>query len=479
MFINPDTFMSTESRRCSLTLFIWLLAALANPSLAEVQTAVEQAAVAQKWEEVYKLLGTDVSTLTDPCERILAGQACVTKNKCDEAFRVFASLTEQDIQRWNTWTASMASKHAGTSGAHFLRGDSLARAGKWQEALEAFNQALKTDPGSPLALNARGIVHVALQQWDAAIDDFASSSAANPDLADSAANLGTLFIHKGDGAEGALESFGRARKRCPDSAIIVNGQACAWIALGKLEEAEIALNEAEQLNLPHDQAKYAGESGISPVLTAALALNRAELARIETKTVSELLSNLAQIDAGMSEAMIVERINNMPQDKQAELKTVIPSALRFNKLVDFAGSWMRPLTPDAEIGIKGDVRGSVPPAKLSIYGSLKWSGPREQFEVTKQNMAVQQIVSDTLTKNGMQPARLGPIDQVRVRIQNRDLLSPKAGGITSKAIAAAPVDRGDWNLVSFYTLYYPLARPDTRVVPERKSDAKTPSESPK
>jgi tetratricopeptide (TPR) repeat protein len=469
--------MSTESKRCLLPLFIWLLATLANPSLAEVQTAVEEAAVAQKWDEVYKLLGQDAANLTNPCERILAAQSYLAKNRCDEAFRFFALLTEQDIKAWNTWTAAMTMKHTGTSGAHFLRGDSLARAGKWQEALEAFNQALKSDARLPLALNARGIVNAALQQWDAAIDDFTSSSAINPGLADSAANLGTLFIQKGDGAEGSLEAFERARKLCPDSAIIVNGQACAWIALGKLEDAENALNKAEQLNSPRGQVKRADESSISPLLTAAIALNRAELARIETKTVSQLLSNLAEINAGMSEAMIVERINNMPQDKQAELKAVIPSALRFNKLADFAGSWMRPLTPDVEIGIKGDVRGSVPPAKLSVYGNLKWSGPREQFEVTKQNMAVQQIVSDTLTKNGMQPARLGPIDQVRVRIENRDLLSPKAGGITSKAIAAAAIDRGDWNLVSFYTLYYPITRPDSRSIPERKSDSKTPPES--
>lgn len=444
--------MSTETKRFTLTLFISLVTTLGSPLLAEVRTTVEGAATIQKWEEIYRILGSDAASLTDPCERILAAQVLLAKNQCDEAFHVFALLTEQDIRAWNTWTAGIVNKHHDKSGSYYLRGDALARGGKWQEALEAFNRSLKIDAKSPLALNARGIVHAALQQWDAAIDDFTSSSAVNANLADSAANLGTLFIHKGDGAEGAFESFERARKLCPDSAIIVNGLACACIALGKIEEAEIALNKVEQLNSPRDQAKRTGEGVISPVLSAAVALNRAELARVETKTVSQLLSNLAQVNAGMSEAMIVERINNMPQDKQAELKAVIPSALRFNKLADFAGSWMRPLTPDVEIGIKGDVRGSVPPAKLSIYGNLKWSGPREQFEVTKQNMAVQQIVSDTLVKNGMQPARLGAIVQVRVRIQNRDLFSPKAGGITSRAIAAASVDRGDWNLVSFYAL---------------------------
>ena len=55
---------------------------------------------------------------------------------------------------------------------------------------------------------------------------------------------------------------------------------------------------------------------------------------------------------------------------------------------------------------------------------------------------------------GLRPARLGPLGQVRGRIEYRDLLSVRPGGVTTETIGAAPLDTGMWNVVTLYGLAY-------------------------
>jgi tetratricopeptide (TPR) repeat protein len=67
-------------------------------------------------------------------------------------------LPKARVQRYNT------------SGAPALtRGQALAHAGRWEEAIEALIEENASDPGSPLALYSLGQCHAELEQWDRAV----------------------------------------------------------------------------------------------------------------------------------------------------------------------------------------------------------------------------------------------------------------------------------------------------------------------
>ncbi len=112
---------------------------------------VEHAAIAGDWHEIYHLLGSELSKVADPCERVLAGHGCLSENQCDQAFLFFSSISDSDLRDWNNWTGAMVKSHPNEAGAFYVRGDALARQDKWDEAIGAFDQSLKVEPKSALS----------------------------------------------------------------------------------------------------------------------------------------------------------------------------------------------------------------------------------------------------------------------------------------------------------------------------------------
>ncbi len=430
-------------------------------TLAEVSGEGERLSLGQQWEAVRAALGTDPSKLSDPALRLIAGHAALALNANNESLCLFLSVSrDTDARVWEKWTTALVQRHDKSPIAHYFRGDALARSAKWDEALKAFDRSLRLDPKHTLTLNARGVCRAAKREWDKALLDFVAASQAGAKFADAHASLGAMWIQKNDAPKGALDAFNRALEISPDSLLARNGRACARIVLDQWEEAERELEDVR-----------ARGSDCLSALTDATQVNLAELGRLETDAVSRVMGKLAGVDAGMTTEMVAQRIRNLTPQKARQLATVLPSAARWNKMVDWATSWAQPLTPKLQGGGSVGISGVGPYAQLSVGAT--WDSLPHQFNVTRQNLTYQQQNIGLLQQyHNVAPARLGPIGELRARIEYRDLIRP-TGGVTTETIGAARVDTGNWNVVTFYGLLYKVRPESLAAAPDREPKGET------
>ncbi len=240
-------------------LFLILLTALypvtaSAQSVQEINKNVEDVVLAENWEKAAKLLDDIKPETPSSVIRLIKGHATLALNRNNESLCLFLSVasSETDLKEWEKWTQDFTNKNPKNPIAYYLKGDAFARLEKWDEALTAFNKALELNPKHAMVLNARGVVYVAKKQWDNAIVDFTKATVLNDSFADAYANLGTLAIHRSEGAHGALEDFNEALKLSNDFAIASYSRGSVKLVLGNWKESrediENATNSKECLN---------------------------------------------------------------------------------------------------------------------------------------------------------------------------------------------------------------------------------------
>src|SRR5207247_364967 len=107
----------------------------------------------------------------------------------NEAVCLFMELSSPEkLQAWEIWTTSFSRKHPESAIANYFRGDALARLGKLDEALKAFEAALARRPNHYLVLNARGVVFAVKGEIVPALLDFDAAEKSNPRFADADIN---------------------------------------------------------------------------------------------------------------------------------------------------------------------------------------------------------------------------------------------------------------------------------------------------
>jgi tetratricopeptide (TPR) repeat protein len=210
--------------------------AAASPAAPVRLADVEQAALTENWTEVLRLLdGVDGKAL-DPVFRLIKGHACLAMNQNNESVNLFLStMGNDDLRAYQDWAARYASRHLDSPIAQYFAGDALARQGKWDAAVEAFNRADKLRSPHPLVLNARGVTYAQQGRVSEARVDFHAASLSNPQLADAHANIGALRIQTKEGADGAMAAFRRAQQVSKQFALAVHGKACIELIKGMNE----------------------------------------------------------------------------------------------------------------------------------------------------------------------------------------------------------------------------------------------------
>jgi type IV pilus biogenesis/stability protein PilW len=133
-------------------------------------------------------------------------------------------------------------KQREAAGIHNDLGLEALRAGRWQEALREFEEALAADDGLAEAHLGRGIVlDASFGRRDEAEREYRRSIALKPDLSEAHNNLGQLLARRGK-LEEAVQSFDAALSnmyyREPYSARLNKG-----LALGQLGRRDEALAE--------------------------------------------------------------------------------------------------------------------------------------------------------------------------------------------------------------------------------------------
>lgn len=122
------------------------------------------------------------------------GELLMRRNAVSEAVTVLRQAIGSDPYSWI---------------AHYLLGLAFARQKDWEGAYGEFVTAVEMDPNEPNGWQMCGEVLLALGRFDEAERYLRKSLELNPRLTDAIANVGYLYLHRGD-AETASECFDRA-----------------------------------------------------------------------------------------------------------------------------------------------------------------------------------------------------------------------------------------------------------------------------
>lgn len=248
-------------KRAIISMVLLLaLAALVVPAacaapvpVGNVSPEIERAVLAEDWKRVVGLCGPSEKLARSPILRAIKGHALLATNHNNDALLLLMSLQEAgDLPAWQQWTAELSARHPRSPVAWYLLGDAYARLERWEEAVRAFDQALRLKPSFALALNARGVARAGQGRWEEAFEDLERVSAMAPEFADAHANLGTYWLYN-RGPNDAMASFSRARQASPNFALAMNGSGCARFQLGynylRAAGGEFA-SAARQVGLP-------------------------------------------------------------------------------------------------------------------------------------------------------------------------------------------------------------------------------------
>jgi len=154
---------------------------------------------------------------------------------------VAAPPSQQEVPATETRTAADA----------YNEGVSFANAGKNEEAIEKFEEAVKIDPNLTAAYAALTRVHTRLDQWDDVIADGEKALDTGGDDEAVLALVADAYEHKGD-----KEKADAYRKRIPESAPVIFNKAVPLLNAGKDAEAEPILVQAIERDDSFARAHY-------------------------------------------------------------------------------------------------------------------------------------------------------------------------------------------------------------------------------
>ncbi len=143
--------------------------------------------------------------------------------------------------------AAIAADPSQAYSAYMVRGAVMAGHGRLADGLAAYQQASKLEPGDPEAMAAIGLVHLAMRNPTAALEDFDKALAlgpTNPAALQGVAQL-ELFQHR---FEPAVSHFAKALENQPRNAQLLLARGHAYYLWGKMalarKDVEAALSAA-------------------------------------------------------------------------------------------------------------------------------------------------------------------------------------------------------------------------------------------
>ena len=156
--------------------------------------------------------------------------------------------------------AVVASPDSGTnpkdSQLHLGRAQTLAQAGKTEEALAEFNTALDLDPHNAKAFFNRGLLYQSDKQYELAIADFTSANGLTPQQTDPLLGRATCYLALGKAKEAAAD-LDEAVQASPQNAQLWITRGAAYEKLGDRDKAADSYSRAVLLR-PKDDAARSG-----------------------------------------------------------------------------------------------------------------------------------------------------------------------------------------------------------------------------
>jgi tetratricopeptide (TPR) repeat protein len=131
--------------------------------------------------------------------------------------------------------------------AHNNLGNAYARLGRYEEAIDAYQQTIKLNPDLAEAPNNLGIVYGKLGRLPEAIDAFSQAIIIDPDYVKAHYNLGVAY-DKLDRLPQAIDAYKQAIKIKPDLAEAHNKLGVAYLVVGDKNSALAEYNILKSLN---------------------------------------------------------------------------------------------------------------------------------------------------------------------------------------------------------------------------------------
>lgn len=144
---------------------------------------------------------------------------------------------------------------------HLKRGNELSRAGKFEEAVVEYEQALEIEPENVDLLSNLGVAYYNLGQLDKAIDHYSRAIEIAPNDADIRSNLAAAYVQL-DQLDNALEEYKKAVELNPSLAQAFFGLGVVYALKGRTDDAIQAfekfqeLDPGEDLQATNDAEKY-------------------------------------------------------------------------------------------------------------------------------------------------------------------------------------------------------------------------------
>jgi len=139
--------------------------------------------------------------------------------------------------------------------ASFSSGDAKKNSGRYDEAIEDYDQAIRVEPNYAKAYNNRGLAYYHKHDYDRAIAEFNQAITLDPNYADAYNNRGLAYYAKRD-MDKALADYDQAIKLDSTFALAYNGRAYVYLVKGDRERAVADVNQAIRLN-PGEATWYA------------------------------------------------------------------------------------------------------------------------------------------------------------------------------------------------------------------------------
>jgi Tfp pilus assembly protein PilF len=189
-----------------------------------------------------------------PSRRVLALAALFAITLCGCSFDLGSFSPGPDKQ--DGPKAAPAAANVAEAQAAATRGQTLARSGKTEEALAAFNHALELDPNNAQALYGRGLLYQGEKQHQLAIDDFTAANGLRPQQAEPLLGRATSYLAI-DKIKEAAADLDEAVQADPQNGQIWTTRGQAYERLGDKAKAAESYGRAISLR-PKDEAARNG-----------------------------------------------------------------------------------------------------------------------------------------------------------------------------------------------------------------------------
>jgi tetratricopeptide (TPR) repeat protein len=134
-------------------------------------------------------------------------------------------------------------------------GEAFYKAHQYNEAIEAFNHALRLNPAQPVVYFNLGVIYGELQQYKEAIKAYQEAVRLKPDYPLAYFNMGNAYLDGGEYGK-AIEAFKEASQLDSIAPAAHYNLGVAYIELGQQDEAVKSFKEAIRLQPEYAAAYY-------------------------------------------------------------------------------------------------------------------------------------------------------------------------------------------------------------------------------